>query len=112
MGPFSIAGFSTEYATEMTGAYAIRLKDGHRICFDKSHVTLSHSATSAALVYAYDGVDKFRAYDHGDIEVYGEILAGALQSSASYANDAAAATGGVRVKELYRNGSAVQIRVA
>jgi hypothetical protein len=35
-----------------------------------------------------------------------------LPGSASYANDAAAATGGVAVGQLYRNGSAVMCRVA
>ena len=35
-----------------------------------------------------------------------------LPTSTSYANDAAAATGGVGIGQIYRNGSAVQIRVA
>jgi hypothetical protein len=35
----------------------------------------------------------------------------ALAAGPSYANDAAAATGGVPVAGLYRNGSAIQIRV-
>jgi hypothetical protein len=35
-----------------------------------------------------------------------------LQASASFASDAAAAAGGVAVGQLYRNGSAVQVRVA
>ena len=35
----------------------------------------------------------------------------ALRSSASYASDAAAAAGGVAVGQLYRNGSAVMVRV-
>ena len=35
-----------------------------------------------------------------------------LQASASYANDAAAAAGGVQIGYLYRNGSVVQIRVS
>jgi hypothetical protein len=35
-----------------------------------------------------------------------------LKASASYANDAAAATGGVAVGQLYRNGSVVQIRIS
>jgi hypothetical protein len=42
----------------------------------------------------------------------GAILMATLQTSASYANDAAAATGGVPVGGLYRNGSVVQVRVA
>ena len=35
-----------------------------------------------------------------------------IPASASYANDAAAATGGVPVGQLYRNGSVLQVRVA
>lgn len=34
-----------------------------------------------------------------------------LAGSTSYANDAAAAAGGVKVNGLYRNGSVIQIRV-
>jgi hypothetical protein len=33
-------------------------------------------------------------------------------AKASYANDAAAATGGVAVGQVYRNGSVLQVRVA
>jgi len=39
------------------------------------------------------------------------IASAVLQASASYANDAAAAAGGVAVGQLYRNGSVIQIRV-
>lgn len=42
----------------------------------------------------------------------GRIILAELAASASYANDAAAAAAGVQVGELYRNGSAVQIRVS
>ena len=41
----------------------------------------------------------------------GLITLATLQASATYANDAAAAAGGVLVGGLYRNGSAVQVRV-
>ena len=36
----------------------------------------------------------------------------ALQASTTYANDSAAATGGVPIGGVYRNGSAVQVRIA
>lgn len=36
----------------------------------------------------------------------------ALAGSTSYANDAAAAAGGVQIGALYRNGSAVMVRVS
>ena len=39
------------------------------------------------------------------------LLFKALQTSSSYADDAAAAAGGVELGELYRNGSVVQIRM-
>jgi hypothetical protein len=42
----------------------------------------------------------------------GNVQLPTLQASTTYANDAAAASGGVPVGGLYRNGSAVQIRVA
>jgi hypothetical protein len=41
----------------------------------------------------------------------GAILLPALQSSTSYANDTAAAAGGIAVGSLYRNGSIIQIRI-
>lgn len=40
------------------------------------------------------------------------LAAPTLQASSSYANDAAAAAGGVPVGGLYRNGSVVQIRIS
>jgi hypothetical protein len=39
------------------------------------------------------------------------VIASTLQASASYASDAAAATGGVAIGQLYRNGNAVMIRM-
>lgn len=42
----------------------------------------------------------------------GAAIMSVLRSSTTYANDAAAAGGGVAVGQLYRNGSAVQIRVS
>lgn len=42
----------------------------------------------------------------------GRIALAVLQASTTYANDAVAATGGIAVGQLYRNGSVVQIRVA
>lgn len=41
----------------------------------------------------------------------GGMFLSVLQTSTSYANDAAAAAGGIAVGELYRNGSVVQIRI-
>ena len=46
------------------------------------------------------------------IRATGAVLMPALQLSTTYANDAAAAVGGVAVGQLYRSGSAVQVRVS
>jgi hypothetical protein len=42
----------------------------------------------------------------------GPILLDGVQASTSYANDAAAAAGGVAVGQVYRNGSVVQVRIS
>ena len=44
--------------------------------------------------------------------VTGAILMTTLAASTSYANDAAAAAGGVALYQLYRNGNLVQIRLS
>jgi len=41
----------------------------------------------------------------------GNLISATLAASPSYANDSAAATGGVVVGQFYRNGSVLQIRV-
>jgi hypothetical protein len=59
-------------------------------------------------------VDTIAAADGSDVQAVLESLAGVaagLAAGASYANDAAAAAGGVAVGEFYRNGSVVQVRV-
>lgn len=47
-----------------------------------------------------------------ELEPISHIVSQRLRSSTSYANDAAAASGGVPVGAFYRNGSAIQIRIA
>jgi hypothetical protein len=44
--------------------------------------------------------------------IFPKIVSITLAGSTSYANDTAAAAGGVSVGEFYRNGSIVQIRVS
>lgn len=44
--------------------------------------------------------------------IFPKIVSTTLASSTSYADDTAAASGGVAVGEFYRNGSVVQIRVS
>lgn len=44
--------------------------------------------------------------------IFPKIVSTNLASSTSYADDTAAASGGVAIGEFYRNGSVVQIRVS
>jgi hypothetical protein len=48
---------------------------------------------------------------NGTLVKSGNISLPVLAASTSYANDTAAAVGGVAIGQLYRNGSVVQIRV-
>jgi len=48
----------------------------------------------------------------GTLVKSGNISFPVLAASTSYANDSAAASGGVAIGQLYRNGSVVQIRVS
>ena len=43
--------------------------------------------------------------------IVGNFISATLAASTSYANDTAAAAGGVVVGQFYRNGSVLQIRV-
>lgn len=84
-----------------------------------------------AIIYSYPtgapvGADKILGIDTSDasqtvVFTISSILEGTLPAKFStasittlgnYANDAAAAVGGVAVNQLYRNGSAVQVRVS
>jgi hypothetical protein len=55
------------------------------------------------------GKDAIR-WPGGDVSG-GAIKLSGVQASTSYANDAAAAAGGVGVGQVYRNGSVVQVRI-
>ena len=59
------------------------------------------------------GVVKFvlGVNSNGTLVKSGNITLPTLATSPSYANDSAAASGGVVIGQLYRNGSVVQIRV-
>lgn len=71
-------------------------------------------------VYGYDnlaGTSLLRVRNNAGTNLFlinadGSIISAALQASTTYANDGAAATGGVAVGQFYRNGSVVQLRIA
>lgn len=65
-----------------------------------------HFAPSAATTYT-SGAASFP----WSVVYTASIISAVLQSSTSYANDTAAAAGGVALGQFYRNGSAVQIRI-
>ena len=94
---FSEAAFDLRKATQKSGN-AIWLQDGHRIAMD----------TAGSNTISFDGT---RTAFSGPINVTGPILAANLPGSTSFANDGAAAAGGVVIGQFYRNGSVVQVRV-
>ncbi len=67
--------------------------------------SLSSSLSNTIIIADGDGVQRIV------VNSAGVMLLAALQASTTYANDAAAAIGGIPVGGLYRNGSVVQIRV-
>jgi hypothetical protein len=56
--------------------------------------------------------DARQATPRFSVDANGRLTVNALPGSTSYANDAAAAAGGVAVGQVYRNGSVMMIRVA
>jgi|SRR5215472_779231 len=97
-GQFNIAAFSTQYAVQLAGANAVWLNTGHILAMD---------------IAGTGGAANLRLSSNGSVLTVagGQVAISALPGTASYANDAAAATGGVAVGQLYRNGSAVMVRV-
>jgi len=114
-GTVSFAGLNFLHATFNAGAQAIALQNEQTIGWTADPLTGSPTnwhtlgyttSGTARLRYRVAGNDMWSVSDAGAVTMPG------LQASASYANDAAAATGGVAVGQLYRNGSTVMIRVA
>lgn len=117
-----------------TNKAAISLKTDDRIYFNNAAVSsgsldadcrttvfngdyITHSTGTGGFIIVSGGAPVLQA-SVGQVTVAGVPLVAndlvrldALAASTSYANDAAAAAGGVPVGQLYRNGSAVQIRV-
>lgn len=80
---------------------------------------LDFQMNGTGATFSYDLVDAFGntpmsvnigSGGRGAVEMR-RISSATLQASSSYANDAAAAAGGVAVGEFYRNGSVVQCRI-
>lgn len=62
-------------------------------------------------LYRFDNSGNYAGTPFSVLRANGGIVMTTLAGSASYASDAAASAGGVIVGQLYRNGSAVQVRV-
>lgn len=85
---------------------AIKFQPDMSISNDATNMYFNVSGTQS-LVVGGTGVEVM-----GGAIFNGSITATELRASPSYANDAAAAAGGVGVGNFYRNGSVAQIRVA
>ena len=73
---------------------------------------VSSGATDYLSILRYNDAGVFQGTPFAISRANGAISLATLAASTTYANDAAAATGGVPVGGLYRNGSVVQVRVA
>jgi hypothetical protein len=84
---------------------------------DEVHQTIPIWAITDAAIFTYAATfgkyigSLLTAFAVKHFYVGGVVRFDGLQATASYANDAAAAAGGVSVGQLYRNGSVVQIRI-
>jgi hypothetical protein len=74
--------------------------------------TLTCSSTDDFVISNFDNAGAALFNSFYIRRLTGMIGVARLPSSTSYANDAAAAVGGVAVGDVYRNGSVMQVRVA
>jgi hypothetical protein len=93
---------------------AIRIGNQDKISIrnlaDNADLTALQSTSTDQLVVG-GGFNDVVIYSGSNIELLANILSQNLAISTSYANDTAAAAGGVALYQFYRNGSVVQIRV-
>jgi len=91
------------------------------LCINKANTSVLASIDSLGTVYGANGVYTnggfLRVNNFGNTSTLfnvsqNSINCNLLQGSTSYANDTAAAAGGVVVGQFYRNGSVVQIRIS
>jgi hypothetical protein len=100
LATFHVATDSNLDIRNSGGNMAIQVMNDNR----SAYIPLLLSASQ--IVLGNSGGEAFRVLTNAGLQL------NKLQSSSSYANDAAAATGGVAVGQLYRNGSQVMIRIA
>ncbi len=80
------------------------------ILFIQTSLSLEHDSSLSHVYIKVNGTTA--ATLTTDSVILLKIISTTLSGSTSYANDVAAAAGGVAVGQFYRNGSVVQIRVS
>ena len=112
------------FANDVTGSFGWTIGGGNETVVIGNRLTMSllgpnRSATTGPRVIIATGefIGAGPENKKNSVEYYtpeasrSGVFHPALYGSASYADDAAAAAGGVRLGELYRNGSVIQIRM-
>ena len=112
------------FANDITGSFGWTIGGGNEAVVIGSRLTMSllgpnRSATTGPRVIIATGefIGAGPENKKNSVEYYtpeasrSGVFHPALYNSASYADDVAAAAGGVRLGELYRNGSVIQIRM-
>ena len=112
------------FANDVTGSFGWTIGGGNETVVIGNRLTMSllgpnRSATTGPRVIIATGefIGAGPENKKNSVEYYtpeasrSGVFHPALYSSASYADDTAAAAGGVRLGELYRNGSVIQIRM-
>ena len=118
-------GLAVGFANDITGSYGWTLGGGNETVVIGTRTTMSilgpnRSATTGPRVIIATGefIGAGPENKKNSVEYYtptastSGVYHPALYNSASYADDVAAAAGGVGLGELYRNGSVVQIRMS
>lgn len=113
-GTISFAGLNFLHASFNAGAQAIAMQNEQTVGWTTAAST-SVPTSWNYLQYTTTGGNRLRymatTNERFAVTDAGAVMLPALPGTASYANDAAAATGGVAIGQLYRNGSAVMVRV-
>ena len=118
-------GLAVGFANDITGSYGWTIGGGNETVVIGSRTTMSllgpnRSSTTGPRVIIATGefIGAGPENKKNSVEYYtptastSGVYHPALYNSASYADDAAAAAGGVDLGELYRNGSVIQIRMS
>jgi len=86
-----------------TNSYALRMAGANGIVYTSE----GSAGRNSILIYEVGGTNKIF-----NITNDYRIISDTLKNSTTYADDTAAAAGGVEIGQLYRNGSVVQIRIS